>query len=113
LTIYSIKYPAYLLGFALIMQKYVEITANGEIVNGTLKLNEIAAKTLLELIKNEGNSNLHTEYGVFSIFQTAFIGQDILYTENNKICMHDAVLSYFVLANDKTWDNLLATGENI
>jgi hypothetical protein len=105
LTIYSIKYPAYLLGFALIMQKYVEITANGEIV--------IAAKTLLELIKNESNSNLHTEYGVFSIFQTAFIRQDILYTENNKICMHDAVLSYFVLANDKTWDNLLATGENI
>lgn len=93
------------------MQQYIELKATGEVVQGTVKLNKKSAIALLGLIVNNGNCKLHTEYGVFTIIETACIQQDILYMQNNKLCMHDAELSYFVLANSITWNNLLEVGE--
>ena len=93
------------------MQQYVEIKTNGELVNGALQLNQLAIKTLLDLIGDGSNPDLQTEYGFFRVLPTVFIRQDILYKQKDKICMHDAELSYFVIANDKTWDNLLSKTE--
>lgn len=95
------------------MQKYIEIKSTGELVNGTIQLNELTARTLLDLIGDGSNPDLQTEYGFFRVLPSLSIRQDLLYREDNKICMHEPDPSFFVLASEKTWNNLLATCENI
>lgn len=86
--------------------EYVEIIkSSGKIVNGTIDLNEQITTVLLNLIA-DSSGKLHTEYGMFLIFESAYIRQDLLYIENNKLQMRNAEASYFVLADKKTWNEV-------
>jgi hypothetical protein len=87
--------------------EYVEIIkSSGKIVNGTIDLNEQITTVLLNLIADNSSGKLHTEYGMFLIFESAYIRQDLLYIENNKLQMRNAEASYFVLADKKTWNEV-------